>query len=76
LIEAKKSFSFSFLLILDEGGLREGWVKSAYSSLAATDDGTAKRRRIGGRRVPPARTGIITKTVARQNGGKTAAKRR
>jgi hypothetical protein len=32
----RKSFSFSFLLILDEGGLREGWVKSAYSSLAAT----------------------------------------
>jgi hypothetical protein len=29
-------FSFSFLLILDEGGLREGWVKSAYSPLAAT----------------------------------------
>jgi hypothetical protein len=25
-----------FLIILDEGGLREGWVKSAYSSLAAT----------------------------------------
>jgi hypothetical protein len=31
-----KTFSFSFLLILDEGGLREGRVKSAYSSLAAT----------------------------------------
>jgi hypothetical protein len=29
------SLSFSFLLILDEGGLREGWVKSAYYSLAA-----------------------------------------
>jgi hypothetical protein len=32
----RKKFSFSILLILDEGGLREGWVKSAYSSLAAT----------------------------------------
>jgi hypothetical protein len=32
----QKTFSFSFLLILDEGGLREGRVKSAYSSLAAT----------------------------------------
>jgi hypothetical protein len=31
-----KTFSFSFMLILDEGGLREGWVKFAYSSLAAT----------------------------------------
>jgi hypothetical protein len=42
-------FSFSFLLILDEGGLREGWVKSAYSSLATTAGKTAaKRRRIGG----------------------------
>jgi hypothetical protein len=35
-------FSFSFLLILGEGGLREGWVKSAYSSQAAT----AGRQRI------------------------------
>jgi hypothetical protein len=32
----RKKFSFSILLILDEGGLREGWVESAYSSLAAT----------------------------------------
>jgi hypothetical protein len=32
---SEKTFSFSFLLILDEGGLREGWVKFAYSSLAA-----------------------------------------
>jgi hypothetical protein len=32
----RKTFSFSFLLILDEGGLREGWVKSAYFLLAAT----------------------------------------
>jgi hypothetical protein len=33
----RKTFSFCFLLILDEGGLREGWVKTAYSSLAATE---------------------------------------
>jgi hypothetical protein len=32
-------FIFSFLLILDEGGLREGWVKSAYSSLAGRQNG-------------------------------------
>jgi hypothetical protein len=31
-----KSFSFSFLLILDEGGFRGGRAESAYSSLAAT----------------------------------------
>jgi hypothetical protein len=31
------SFSFSFLLILDEGGIWEGWVKSAYSLLAAAE---------------------------------------
>jgi hypothetical protein len=35
----------SFLLILDEGGLREGWVKPAYSSLAATDRIFTKQRR-------------------------------
>jgi hypothetical protein len=33
----RKRLVFSFLLILDEGGLREGWVKSAYSSLAAAE---------------------------------------
>jgi hypothetical protein len=31
------SFSFSFLLIPDEGGIWEGWVKSAYSSLATAE---------------------------------------
>jgi hypothetical protein len=77
-----KLFSFSLLLILDEGGLREGWVKSAYSLLAATavpqnhnkktarQNGTAKQRRIGGRQVPRAKTRIITKQQ------KSAAKRR
>jgi hypothetical protein len=83
----RKKFSFSFLLILDEGELREGWVKSAYSSLAATGRITAKQRRgksaaqprrIGGRRAPPA--GITTKqrrgksaAQPRRIGGKTAA---
>jgi hypothetical protein len=33
----QETFSFGFLLILDEGGLREGRVKTAYSSLAATE---------------------------------------
>jgi hypothetical protein len=58
-----KTFSFSFLLILDEGGLREGWVKSAYSSLAATagpqnhnnifcGKSAANRRRIDGKTAP------------------------
>jgi hypothetical protein len=32
-----ETFSFGILLILEEGGLREGWVKTAYSSLAATE---------------------------------------
>jgi hypothetical protein len=59
-----KKFRFSFLLILDEGGLREGWVKPAYSSLAAT-----------GRIITNQQLG---KTVVkwRQNSGKSAAKRR
>jgi hypothetical protein len=35
-LRCRASFSFSFLLILDEGGLREGWAKSAHSSLATT----------------------------------------
>jgi hypothetical protein len=40
-----KRFSSSFLLILDEGGLREGWVKPAYSSVAATGRIITKQRR-------------------------------
>jgi hypothetical protein len=32
-----RTFSFSFPLILDEGGLRECWVKFAYSLLAAAE---------------------------------------
>jgi hypothetical protein len=32
----RNCFSFSFLLILDEGGFRGGRVDSAYSSLATT----------------------------------------
>jgi hypothetical protein len=30
-------FSFSFSLILDEGGVREGWVNFAYSLLATAE---------------------------------------
>jgi hypothetical protein len=30
-------FSFSFSLILDEGGFREGWSDSAYSSPATAE---------------------------------------
>jgi hypothetical protein len=56
-----KTFSFSFLLILDEGGLREGWVKSAFSSLATT--------------AWPRNHNSIFFIFLRQNGGRFAVKK-
>jgi hypothetical protein len=36
-LSEQKPFSFSFSLLLDEGGLREGWVDFAYSSPATAE---------------------------------------
>jgi hypothetical protein len=76
LIGAKKMFSFSFLLILDEGGFWEGWVKSAYSLLATTawprNHNNIFLRQAGGKKRRP----IRRREKRRQICGESAAKRR